>query len=295
MRITSRTTIERALANIAQSQQRLADLQERLATGRRINRPSDDPAGTVRGLAIRTNMARDTQYVRSIDGGVSRMSATEAALDTLTTVVQRTRELAVTGTNATLDQAQRSNIAAEVGELLAEAIAIGNTNFGGQYLFAGHKTTTKPFTPVGTPPTSVTYNGDSGVIERDISNGIRVQVNVPGDQVFSPTYQALIDLRTHLQTGDLTSIQNADLTALDGALETLLAQRGKLGATANRLEITRTRLESAGIADQTLLSEIEEGDLIETIVDLNAQENTYQAALAATARSVQSTLVQFLR
>ncbi len=295
MRVTLRMSVVRALANITQAHEQLAELGNRLATGRRLTRPSDDPAGITHSLSLRAGMKLGLQHLRNVNSGVARLSATEAALDALTQVMQRARELTVAGANDTLGASQRVTIASEITQLLDEAIAIGNTSFGGQRIFGGHQTTSAPFTPVGNPPTAVTYTGDSGVIEREVGIGVRVTVNVPGDTVLSPVHTALIDLRDHLLSNDTTAIRNTDLVALDGALENLVEIRGNLGAAANRLEITRTRLEDAGLANQQLLSDVEDADLVATIVDLNVQENVFQAALAASARSVRVTLLDFLR
>lgn len=295
MRITYRTTIDRALADLGRGQERVADLQQRLATGKRINKPSDDPAGITRALSIRTDLKLTTQYMRNIDSGIARVNATEAGLATVTELLQRARELAILGGNETNDQDQRNNIAAEVSGLLDEAIAVSNSRFAGQYIFGGHLSTVAPFSPVGVPTTSVTYNGDSGVVERDISVGVRVQINVAGDTALGTTFTALIALRDDLLSGDTGAVRTADLQALDTALDDVLSVRGQLGSTANRLDLTRQRLDLSSLASQEQLSALEDADIVETIVDLNAQEAVYQAALATVARSIQSTLINFLR
>ena len=95
-------------------------------------------------------------------------------------------------------------------ELLNEAVSVGNTTLAGQYVFAGHQTLAAPFTPVGVPTTSVTYTGDSGVIQREVGVGALVQVNVPGDQALSATLSALIALRDNLQSGNATAVRTSD-------------------------------------------------------------------------------------
>ena len=295
MRITMRTLYDGALTDLTAAQQRLSTLQNKLTTGKELQKPSDDPAAMSRALAIREDVTRTTQFIRNVDAGVARLGATEAALGSLTEITQRARELAISAGNDTISNTQRQQIAQEVAGLLEETITLSNTKFAGQFLFAGHKSTTAPFTPVGAPPTAVTYNGDSGAVDRSISIGVRVTVNVPGDQVFGPAFQALIDLRDDLLTGDANAIRLTDVAALDGVLDSTLTARGGLGATANRLELTGGRLDDSEIASRQQLAEIEDVDIIGAIVDMNAQQATLEAAMRTMASSVQVSLLDFLR
>ena len=95
MRISNRMIVDRMLAQIAGTQQRLATVQERVGSGRRINRPSDDPLGTSHVLAARSQMDRNLQYQRNIAIGTSDLAASEAALDSVQGVLARATELAV--------------------------------------------------------------------------------------------------------------------------------------------------------------------------------------------------------
>ena len=294
MRITSRIMMDRALSNFTSVQAKLAEFQEQLSTGKRIRRPSDDPAGMTRALAIRRNQRMSTQYRRDIDAGLSRLTATEAGLGSVTDLLQRARELAVAASNDTVGQTERAQRAAEVQGLLDEAVTIGNLNFAGQYLFAGHQTTAAPFTPVGSPATAVTYTGDTGVIERDVSVGVRVTVNIPGDQAFGGVFTTLIALRDAMQSGDTTTLRTSSLADLDAELDKGLQIRGQLASATRRLEGTRDRLEQADIAEKQQLTEIEDADIVETIVNLNAQQMVYEAALASAARGMSMTLLNFL-
>lgn len=295
MRITQKIMMNRAIANISLVHEQVAKFQQQLTTGKRLGKPSDDPAGVTRSLAIRTDLKLTTQFMRNIDSGIARLSATEAALDAATQLMQRARELTLLAANDTLDQTQRVQIATEVGELLEEAISIGNQKFAGQFIFAGHQSTTGAFSAVGAPPTAVTYNGDAGAVQRDISVGVRVNVNVPGDTVFAGLYTALIGLRDNLLSGNVNAVRTTDLNAIDGALDQVLTTRGLLGATENRLRLTRDRLEQQNITQLQQRAEIEDTDVVDTVVRLRAQESVLEAALATTARSIQVTLLDFLR
>lgn len=295
MRITQKIQMDRAITNIGVAQQHVATYQQRLSTGKLLSRPSDDPAAVTRSLAIRTDLKMTNQYMRNIDSGMARLSASEAALDAATELIQRAHELTLLGSNDTLAQTERDQIAMEISQLLEEAISIGNQKFGDQYIFAGHLSTTAPFTAVGTPPTSVTYNGDAGAVQRDIGVGVRATVNVAGDVAFGGLFTALIGLRDNLLSGDVAAVRTTDLDAIDGALDQVLATRGLLGATESRLVLTRDRLDQASFAQQRLRAEIEDADVVDTVIRLRAHEAVLEAALATTAQSIQISLLNFLR
>lgn len=295
MRVTNQATVDRMLSNIALSQRRLATAQEHMGTGLRINRPSDDPQGASRVMAGRTALELNGQYDRNIAVGLSDLSATEAALVRLTELLQRASELAVQGSNGTLTADGRSAIALEVGELLGEAITVGNTSHAGRYLFAGQQTSTTPFVPDSASyPTSVSYAGDSGLIEREISQGARVAVNVPGDDVLPDVFTALIQLRDDLVADDADAV-GTDLGTLESTLNSVLQLRAEVGSKMRRVELSQARLEDERARLQTMIGDMEQTDLAEAIVLLQMQETAYQAALGAAGRTLGLSLLDFLR
>lgn len=292
MRLSTRTIVDQVLNNLNGNYRRLADLQRQLSTGRRVSRLSDDPARASEGLRYRSQLNRDTQFIRNIDAASGRLEATETAFSTLNDLLQRAREVAVYGANATVSAEQRVTLGAEVEQLINQAVQLGNTNFNGQYLFAGTATTTVPFSLAGGPPMSVSYAGDAGKIERQVDGSSRMVVNVPGDVALDPSFQALIDLHTALTTnGDVAGTIAPIDTALDGVLQL----RGQFGAKASRLQLTRNERESAEFTSQIAIANAEEIDFAEVVTQLRSQEAVYQAALGATARAIQPSLLDFLR
>ena len=134
--------------------------------------PRTTPRGS-RALGLRSSLKLGAQHLRNADSGTARLTATEVTLATLTDVLHRAGELALAGANSTTGPDQLAALAAEIDQLLEESIALGNAKFGSQYIFAGHQSTTAPFTPAGSPTTAVTYGGDAGVVEREVGPGVR--------------------------------------------------------------------------------------------------------------------------
>src|SRR5690606_21584635 len=183
MRVSSRSVSDRLLAELMTSQRRLAEVQVKVATGRNINKPSDDPFGTAQAMSSRNRLELGSQHQRNIFIASSDLNATEGALANLVPLLHRAQELAVTAENTTIDADTRAQIGAEVERLLAEAVTVGNAPRARRYIVSGHQTDAPPLVPdLPNPPTVVNYVGDTGAIEREISEGERMAVNVTGDQ-----------------------------------------------------------------------------------------------------------------
>jgi flagellar hook-associated protein 3 FlgL len=295
MRVTNRTMIDNVRASITAATERLDRVQREIASGRRLNRPSDDPAATAVALRLRTDLETSEQYGRTIAASRSRLSAADAALGSLTGDLQRARELALEGGSGALGAEQLRSLGTEVNQLLLQTVQIGNSNFSGQYLFAGTKTTTVPFSAAGAEPASVTYNGNASAIVQDLGQGVQINVDVRGDTLFGPVAEALIKLRDLLNAGDGAAVSTTGLAALDDALDGTLQVQGTIGARVNRLESLDVRLEDERINLEGIRSSVEDADLADTIIRLNTARTTYEAALGAAARAIQPSLMDYLR
>src|SRR5688572_4777080 len=127
MRISNRSAADRMLFHVNTAATRLNETQERVASGRRINRPSDDPFATARALAARTKLDAVAQQARTVDLANTELSATESALVALGNVMTRAQELAVQADSSAVDSSGRQQIATEIAELLKETLSIANT------------------------------------------------------------------------------------------------------------------------------------------------------------------------
>jgi flagellar hook-associated protein 3 FlgL len=295
MRISNRGQVERTLYQISSAQQRMAEAQSRVTSGLRVNRPSDDPLAASRIMAGRTQLDQIVQYQRNISMARAEMTAAESSIGEAYDLLARAGELATQAANGTLTAEHRANIAIEVSQLLTAATSLGNTRYQGRYIFAGHQTDTEPFTPdIPASPTAITYNGDDGAIVREIEQGERLQANVPGSRAWPDVFDALIGLRTALESNDLPAIQ-ASSGAITAAGGELLEVRSEIGARMNRMELAEQRLLDEDLMLKTVVAGFENVDMAEAIVELEARETAYQAALAVTGRTANVSLLNFLR
>ncbi|MAG56274.1 MAG: flagellar hook-associated protein 3 [Planctomycetes bacterium] len=176
-----------AQQNIARNYAQLFAAQTQLATGKRINRPSDDLAGTRRILTLAGEREGIDRNLSNIGSARSHVQSGASNLVEVSDLVARIREKAVQGANGSLSQTDRASIAAEVDALLANVVAVLNTKVEDRYLFAGTETTTHPFDLVTGADglTRIDYSGNSGVQEVDIAPELRMALNVPGSVFLS--------------------------------------------------------------------------------------------------------------
>ena len=170
------------LGLLLDAQARLARTQEQVASGRRVNSPSDDPIGATRIEALTRQIEAGRQYARNADAAAGRLKFEEQALADLGGGLNRVRELVLQASNATIDPASRVMIRAEVAGRVQEMLDIANRQDGqGEYLFAGLASQTRPFERTGA---GVAYRGDQGQRWQPVGATQRVADGDSGDAVF---------------------------------------------------------------------------------------------------------------
>jgi flagellar hook-associated protein 3 FlgL len=297
VRITPQILIDTVLADIRGAHGRLAQTQRMLATGRRINTPSDDPVGTTRAMNLRTNITNADQYLQNIREATTFASESEAVLRSVIEHYHRARELTVRGATGTLDQQQRDAIALEINQILEAIVDLANTESNGRYLFSGTRTRVAPYVPniVAGEITWAAYAGNSERFGTLVSPGVTLEMNEPGNAVFmNQPFQTLARIRDDLRAGDTDSLSNVRIGEIDDVMTALLDATALFGARMNRLDLIGQRLEEQSLTFRARLSETEEADFLETAVRLEAQEVALQAALNAGARVLQPSLLDFI-
>jgi flagellar hook-associated protein 3 FlgL len=273
----------------------LDSAQERLYSQREVHRPSDDPVRVVTSLALRSDLGEVTQYQGNIGEAQSWFEITESALGNATDILQRIRELAGSGATDTTPQESRDALAEEVNQLKEQLIQIANSTHGSRYIFGGTRTDAAPYNAA-----TEGWEGNEGDIQFEIATGVTIQVNLPGKELFvGNTTDGAIPVLTKLANSlEDPSKKGADISPLLGEIDKILdrfiARRGEIGAKVNRMEMSLDRLGQAEITGTELLSKAEDADIAKAIIDLKSQENAYRVTLAAGARIMMPTLMDFL-
>lgn len=296
-RITEGMLGRRLLSDLRASTQRIATAQRQIASGRRIDKPSDDPLATHNALRLRSELSGVAQDRRTISDTKGWLDTTDSALSTITDVVHRARELALQGANGAIGQTERNKLADEVDQLIETAKSAANSSYGGRYVFAGQDTDDPPYTPGAVDA----YDGDTGAIARSIGPAVSVQINVPGVDILgngAADTKLLTTLRTlaaDLRGGNLAGLRGPALNDLTANLEDVTSARGTVGALTTRLEAAEARLAQVEESTVSLLSETEDTDVAKAMIDLTTQQSVYQAALQSGQALIQPSLLDFLR
>ena len=304
-RVTNLTMSTTAQRTLQAQQSKLAQLQEKATTLDKISRPSDDPAATAQALDTRARLAANAQYGRNIDDGAGWLNAADSALSQATNVMNRILDLTVQAGNGALNQAGKDAIAVELEGLNKDLLSTANSKHLGRNIFAGSSDAATAFSPAipadpsvpgdtGTPPV---FNGVAGgSVERRISADRTVRVDADGAAIFGSGSGSVFDAVTKtiesLRKGEDATVNLANLQA---SFKNIVSGRAEIGTRQVQLERAgnvNTELEATLDAQKM---GIEKADLGSVIMDLKLQETNYQVALAATARVLQPTLMDFLR
>ncbi|MBS2771204.1 flagellar hook-associated protein FlgL [Anoxybacillus rupiensis] len=303
MRVTQGMLAANMLRNLSASYAQLGKYQDQLATGKKINRPSDDPVVAMKGMAYRTNLTEVQQYKRNFSEAHSWIDNSDSALDEATQVLQRIRELVVQASNDTYETTQRESIAQEVQQLTDHLVSIANTKVGDKYIFNGTDTLQQPVDLNRTPPVS-TNNSE---VKIELSQGIYIPVNVDPTKVFSydnaattangnGLFSDLKFLNNDLNDATKSGADiNQYLSYIDKHINNLLSARAELGARMNRVELMEERVDQQEVVANRILSDNEDADIERVITDLKMQETVHRAALGVGSRIIQPTLLDFLR
>lgn len=291
-RITQRLMVQRSLSSLQLGLGRLANTQEKLSTGRLINRPSDSPTGTNQAMRLRQQLAADTQHARNAQDGLSWMGAADSTLQSMLDGTRRARDLVLQASSTgSSGPDARNAIAAELTQIREALLDQANTQHMGRPLFGGTTGSEVAYDDSGV------YQGDLNDVNRTIGDGVTVKVNTNGPDAFGENGDNLFDvLGTAIdQVRNAPDQLDSTLDGLDDVMGSMRTALADVGTRYGRVESAMTRLDGTTLDNQKALSDVENVDIAKTIVDLQMQEVAYQSALGATARVIQPSLLDFLR
>jgi len=282
-----------AALELTQQQEQIA-LQE-ISTGKRVNQPSDDPAAAALYAGNVAAESRIDQYLQSVGSLQALNQTADSALSSVVAALNQAISLGTQAANGDMNPDNLQQILQSVQGVLNQVVQLANTSFQGSYIFAGTATTTQPFSVNNG---GVTYNGNSGVNNAAIADGRTIQVNLSGNQIFQNSggdvFGTLQQLVTGLQNGDKTAIATAT-TALGTALQQLSVQRSFYGSNLNQLTGDQNELNQQKLNLQTQDNKLVGIDLSVAATDLSQAQLAHQAALAASARVLQPSLLDYLK
>jgi flagellar hook-associated protein 3 FlgL len=293
MRVTDMTNT--VLSAIWQAQDNEQTALEQLSSGKRVNRPSDDPAAAAEDVLNLSQQAQVDQYTQSSSSVNGLFQTADSALGSVVTALNQAVSLGTEGATGTLSASDQQAIAASIQGVLDQVVQLANTSYQGSYIFGGTAVTSAPFS---SGVNGVTYNGNNGVNQAAIADGLSVQTNVPGSQLFmqpgSDVMGSLKQLITAVQSGDSAATSTA-VTAVSNALSYLSAQRVFYGNAISQINNEQTSLNQESINLKAQENTLVGVDMAQAATNLTQAQTDDQAVLAAAARVLPISLLDYLK
>lgn len=302
-RVTNSMMADTFMRNYYKNLSRLDKMYDRAE--KRVKVPSDDPVAAAGIIKLYTGRNELAQYERNVQDAKIWMDFTESALGEAGDILHRIRELTVHAANGDKTVEARKADAEEVRQLRDQLVVISNSTYQGRYIFAGTNTMSKAYDNDGT------YNGNDKDIEYEIAQAETIVVSYPGNKVFGETDSSDIDaepepkhinlfkdldrLIKDMEDGNLDRLSSEHLESMDYWHDNITNHRAEVGVKTNRLDFAANRMKDENLSMKALLSNLEDKDLAEAIMEMKVLESVYTASLAVGSRVLQPSLVDFLR
>jgi flagellar hook-associated protein 3 FlgL len=261
-----------------------ATLTEELASGSRVNSLSDDPVAAGENVLLRAQIASDDSFSQTASSTQSMLQVSDSALSTVVSQLTSAISLSIEANNGTMNSSNVQSISNQLAGIRDEVLSMANTTYLGRYVFSGGQGSTTPYTLNTTvSPAVATYQGDSDVQYLETPNGQKVQLNVPGSQIFSAAGSNVLGTLNALvadyATGTPSSTATADTAALSTALGYVSQQRVLIDNSITRLTAAQNYTQS----EQTQLTSVQtnllQADVGQIATQLSTAE-TQQTALS---------------
>lgn len=297
MRVTLSSTIRDAQARLERTEEQLATRSRELASGRRLNRLSDDPSSSATAIVQRGEVTRIDSYVKATNSVDSRLSIVDSLLSDIIVQITAAQTSAAAARSTATGPAQREALAIQIEGIRDTILADVNTQIQGSYVFSGAATTTAPYTKTG--GTVSGYQGDSTDVHVDVGRSTAIKISMNGDELLRGTdandlFVELEALAAAVRAGDMTGIDSG-MQALDRAFDRATAAQSRLGNDLRLLGEQRLHLGQRRVESVEQLSRHEDADLVESITGLQQAEVAYQAALRAISARFPLSLLDFMR
>ena len=300
MRITDKILQNSFISNLSFAQERLYEKEQKVMTNKAINKPSDNPVDTMTSLAIRTKISQIEQYQRNISNSQTLLKNSETVVNDVLDQFDRVNTLTVQGASDNYSTADKISISHEVNQIIEQVFNLANNRSESTYTFAGTRNDTAPYQAVRNEAgeiVEVKTTGSAGDINAVIGENIKIKVNVNGEDLFKKgqnLFDTLIKVRDDLRANDTNGLRQ-DLTNLSSASEQIINIQSVIGARVNRIDAAQSRAEDDAVNFNAYLSNIEDVDASQAIIDYQTELLTLQSSLQAGARLLYPKLSDFLK
>jgi len=291
-----------AMAELENAWERVQSLQERISSGRRILRPSDDPSGTDRTMMVTSDTRINDQYARTLEESRRFVESSESAMDQLVEIGIQVNTISVQVADGSYGPDHMTTLASQLNALLEEAVALGNSEYGGMRLFGGQATRTEPFTIERNDKGDISVVKAESIgaekdIQRQVSDHLLLTINQTGSDLFGEDLEFF---------SDLVSLRDAALEADHDGAEKMISQvsdnldrlnlaRSVTGALYTRIDNQIKWTETQNLELEAIRSEFEDLDMVEAMMDYQREQAILEAALSTTSQTLRLSLVNYMQ
>lgn len=287
MRVTQSMLSNNMLRNLSASYNKMGKLQEQITSGKKVNRPSDDPVVVMKGMGYRMQVDKVHQYKRNLGEVNNWLDNSDEALDRVGSALLRAYELVENGATDTMTPEDREKLQTELAQLREQIRDLANTQVGEKYLFNG----TKTFEPLFKDGNLQSLDGHDESVEISVFDGVKLQVNTNGHDMFREIDELFDEMASYTTRDEFDEA----ITKLQTKMDEVTTTRADIGARQNRSELMEERLSALELSSTKQMSENEDVEYEKALTEMITEEAIHRAALSVGARIIQPSLVDFLR
>jgi flagellar hook-associated protein 3 FlgL len=299
VRITNSMTSAQLKERIGLMRNRIATAQERVSSGKRINRPSDDPSGTETVIRLRTAQAEIQNFRRNASAARDRLEFGDAALDSYQTSLDRVKVLLMHASSDATTQEEKVIIATEIDGIRDRILANANTRIDEQYIFGGTRQNVPPYDPSTAAPAATPTSQALLQIE---PSGAPIPTGITGDKVFSDASGTVFAMLSNVSaalrgTGDAAADKQTQLAGLDRVesfFATASTQRASIGVIIESTEAVNDRHDRNFFLLENAAQNLEAADFVESAVQLTEVNHALEATLQASSYTGRRSLIDLL-
>lgn len=299
LRSTDAPTSSTTAAQISAARRRITDAQQQISSGKRINRPSDDPQGAAAVITLRTTQAEINQMKRNAGAASDALLAIDADVDNYERLIERARTLLARGGSDMTTDESKDILATEIDSLRSRMLALANSRREGIYVFGGTRQNEPPFDPA----TAVAATTLSGERQLRIEPGLPpISVSVLAEEIFSDAVGSIFGALTGAAdalrgTGDPVADKATVLAGID-RMESFTNRAGiaraRVGSNLGAADVALERLNEASLSAEGAVQRIEAADFAEAAIRLTEGQTALQALIQSRGSSNRTSLIDYL-
>jgi flagellar hook-associated protein 3 FlgL len=287
--------ITNLVGSLDQAQSNEQQLSSELSSGTSITSLSKDPVGAGQNVLLLNQIQQDDSFTQSSNQVTGQLQVADSALGSVVSELTQAVTLATSANNGTMNASDVKSIGNQISGILDEVQSLANTSYQGQYVFAGGQTSAAPFsTSAASSPGVTKYSGDEDVNYLGLPNGQKIQLNVPGGQIFlgsgsNSVFGALNALVADYSSGTVNTSQAvSDTEALGTALNYVSQQRVTIDNSVTQLSAASRAVTNEKTQLTTAQTDLMQAD-IPTVSTQLALAETQQTALEDVIAQLEST------